>query len=195
MLLKNNTGFTLIELMITLSIVTVLLTTVLFNYSTFTDNLAITSAEQEMAIAIRQAQTFGLNVREVSVSSGQFNYAFGIYFNPATPSDYYLFVDSNDDKKYTVGSGCGSGSTECVERFTLRNNVRITNVCDSGTCYNNKMLNITFLRPSPDARVYFMNSDGSPFSGPVVQGRIELTSQKGRVLRVSVESTGQITVE
>ena len=189
-------GFTLIELIVTMSIVTLLMTTVLFNYGTFNDNLAISSAEQEMAVAIRQAQTYGLNVKETAASSGQFGYAYGIYFNPQSPTDYYLFADADNNKKYDVGSGCGSGSTECIEKFSLRNGVRISNICDSATCYSTKNLNITFLRPVPDAVIYLINnSDGSTYSSSVNTGKIELTSSKGKVLKVTIESTGQVLVD
>jgi len=195
MCFKHKNGFTLVELMVTVSIVSLLMATILFNYSTFTDNLALSSAEQEVSVAIRQAQTYGINVRESSVSSGVFDYGYGVYFDPTDNGNYYLFVDSNGDKKYTPGNGCGSGSTECVSKFTLRNNVKISNVCDPTTCYNTKTLNITFLRPIPDANVYLFNSDGTIYSGPITTGKIELTSAKGKVARVTIENTGQIVVQ
>lgn len=188
---KYTHGFTLAELLISISIASLLMTTVLFNYSTFTDNLAVGGAEQDVATAIKQAQTYGINVKETGTNSGQFNYAYGVYFNPASPTSYVSFVDSNNDKKYTVGSGCGSGSTECVATVLLRNGVRISNVCDSSTCYNNKSLSVTFLRPNPDAVIYLT----SPDTGPLLTGKVELTSPKGKVLQVTVESTGQVAVQ
>jgi len=94
-------GFTLVELLVTVSIATILMSLVLFNYGTFNDNIALSSAGQEMAIAVRQAQAYGVNVKEVKAGSGKFNSGYGIYFNPAdSPSDYYIFVDTNGDKKY-----------------------------------------------------------------------------------------------
>ncbi len=188
-------GFTLIELLVTVSITTVLMTVVLFNYSTFIDNLAVGGAEQEVAATIRQAQTYGLNVRETGVSSGQFDYGYGVYFDPGSnPTIYIPFVDSDANKRYTVQSGCG-GSTECMDRIAYRNGVRVTSVCDSTACYSNKTLSISFLRPIPDANIYITYPDGSPFLGPLLSARIELKSPKNKLVYVTVESTGQVLVQ
>lgn len=189
-------GFTVIEILVTMAIFTVISSVVLFNYSSFNDTVALSSAEQEIAIAIRQAQAYGLNVKEAGVSTGQFNYAYGVYFDPQNnSSNYYIFVDSNNNKRYDVGSGCGSGSTECLEKLTLRNNVRISRVCDTTTCWNNKMLNVTFKRPNPDTVIYLFNIDGGVYSGPITTGKVELVSPKGRVVSITTENTGQITVQ
>ncbi len=191
-------GFTLTEIMISLSIVTVIMASVLFDYSTFNDNLALSSAGQEIAVTIRQAQTYGLNVRETGVSSGQFNSAYGIHFDVADPTHYYLFADNNSNNKYDAGSGCGVSGTECVSMETLRGNVRIFFICDAVNCPINasvKMVDITFLRPDTDAIIYFSDISGSIILGPHTSGRVILISPKGKYSAITVESTGQILVQ
>lgn len=201
-----NKGFSLVELLVSMAIATLLMSVVIFNYSTFNDNLAISSAEQEIAIAIRQAQTFGINVRETAASSGKFDSAYGIYVDPQNSNNaIYLFVDksevpfgdgTNANHKYDAGGGCGSASTECIEKISLRNGVVVSNVCDGTSCYVDKNMTVTFLRPNPDADIYFINNaTGAVFSSSVSTGKIELTSPKGKVLKVIVESTGQVVVE
>ncbi len=201
---KNIKGFTLAELIVTISIVTIMSTVVIFNYSTFSDNLASSAAQQEIAIAIREAQSFGVNVRESAVSSGRFDYAYGIHFDPLDPSTYYVFVDRVDapfgngviaNNQYDVGSGCGSSSTECVEKFTLRNGVKVSKICDPSSCYNNKTLDIIFLRPNPDAKIYLYNGPASEYSSGGSSGRVELTSQKGKIVYVKADATGQVLVQ
>jgi prepilin-type N-terminal cleavage/methylation domain-containing protein len=195
---KLTEGFTLIEMLVTVSIATVIMSTVFFNYATFIDRLAISSAGQEMAIAVRQAQTYGLTVKEVTVGGGQFSAAYGIYFDLSDPTNFYLFADTNADNKYTVGSGCGSGSTECVEKFILRNNIRITGICDATTCppvVGATRLTATFLRPTPDAVIYFANNANALVAGPSTKGKVVLTSPKGSVTNVIIDSTGQILVQ
>ena len=194
-----KTGFTLAEIMVTVSIVSIIMTTVLFSYTTFTDRLALSSAAQEIAVVVRQAQTYGLTVRESGVAGGQFSYAYGIYFDYGSDqTHYYLFVDTNSNSKFDVGSGCGSGSTECVEQGTLRNNVLITSVCDASACppvVNVKKMNITFLRPNPDATIIFTDSGGTTLSGPSTTGKVTLTSPKGNTSTITIESTGQINIQ
>ena len=195
----DNKAFSLIELLVSISIVTMITTIVMFGYTNFNDTLGVTSAAQEIAVAIRQAQTYGLDVRETKVGAGLFSFAYGIYFDPTnSPSDYYIFVDTNSNKKYDVGSGCGSGATECIERMTLRNNVRVSSICDSVSCppsVTTKKLDVTFLRPNTDANVYFTDNTGVIVSGPVSLGRVKLISPKGKIVTITVESTGQISVQ
>jgi prepilin-type N-terminal cleavage/methylation domain-containing protein len=203
---KNGAGFTLIEALVSLVIISVIMSTVLFNYGVFSDNLALSSSAQEVAVTIRQAQTYGLTVREVSVGGGAFDKAYGVYFNKTEPGSYYLFADSSGvaNKKYDVGTGvCGSITTECIEKFTLRNGVTINDVCNEATCsITSTAMNVTFLRPNPDAKIYFTDSAGtfvdkspvvSPFTG-YLSGWVVLRSPKGKRLNVTIESTGQVLV-
>ncbi len=192
-------AFTVVEMLVSVAIVSVIMATVLFGYSTFNDNLAIGAAGQEMAIAVRQAQTYGLTVKEVAVGGGDFSRAYGMYFDLNDPTNYYLFADINNDNKYTVGSGCGSGATECIEKFILRNNIKITNICNSGTCPPSgvRVMNINFIRPNPDAAIYFVDGSGGFAAGPpaTLTGKVVLTSPKGTTQTVVVESTGQVLVQ
>lgn len=195
MINKSNSGFTLLELLVSIAIVGVITTVVIFNYSKFNDGLALSSATQEIAVAVREAQVYGLSVKEVSVGSGQFASAYGIYFEPSTPLNYYVFADLDASNTFDIGSGCGSGSTECIEKFTLRNGISITSICDASDCPPHpsvKKLNIVFLRPNPDALIYFTNNGGAIQAGPSTRARIILTSAKGNTITVTVESTGQI---
>ncbi len=198
---KSIRAFTLVELLVTVSILTVLMSVVAFNYGGFNDKLALSSAGQEIGIAIRQAQTYGLNVREVTAGGGQFNSAYGIFFDPtnsSTNKDYYIFADTNGNKKYDVGSGCGSVSTECIEKNTIRGGVRVSSVCNPNcppSPNSIRTAHITFFRPNPDATINFADAGGTLVSTNQLTGRIILTSLKGRTLNIYIESTGQIYVQ
>lgn len=209
---KSESGFTLVEMMVTLSIVTLIMLTVLFNYSSFNDRLALSSAAQELAIAIRQAQTYGLTVRETKANTRVFDKAYGIYFDSRSAGnlykDYYLFVDLNGDNKYTEAGGCGSVNTECIEKVTMRNNIyvssvavpvqvpAVTNTQTGANCSTSAqtMFTISFLRPNPDARINFFDSAGNPTTGPCAKGSIILRSPKGKTLMITIENTGQVYV-
>lgn len=195
--MNNKNAFTVIELIVSMAIISFMLSVVLYNYGNFNDNLSVSAATQEMSVIVRQSQAYGINVKEGGVGTGQFNYAYGMYFSSQSPTSYYIFVDSNSNNKYDVGSGCGSGSTECVEKIDLRNGVTISSVCDSASCppVGVTSLHITFLRPNPDARIYLANSSNTITSGPLSVGKVKLTSTKGTAKYVIIESTGQITIQ
>ncbi len=201
---KKENAFTLIEFLIVIAICGILMSVVLFDYGKFNDKLALSSAGQELAIAIRQAQTYGLNVKETASGSGDFKKAYGVHFDPEDPYNYYLFIDKNIvNGVYNVGIGsCGSVTTECLEQIPIRSGVRISNVCrvfsGSNVCYPvsdsvYRSLDITFLRPNPDALINIvLNSSGSIVFGSQATGKVELTSSKGATTTVVIESTGQI---
>ena len=200
MFLKNNTkGFTLVELLVSISIVTVIMSVVIFNYGGVLDTLALSAAEQDLAIAVREAQTYGLSVKEVSVGSGNFLSAYGIYFNPASaPTEYDIFVDTNGNGVYDAGNGCGSNNTECIEKFNFRDGVTVSAICDGGNnCppTNADNLQISFLRPSPDASIKFMTNGALvPVETPST-AKIVLMSPQKKTETVTIGSTGQISVQ
>ncbi|MEQ1499798.1 MAG: type II secretion system protein [Parcubacteria group bacterium] len=200
---KKNRGFTLVELMVAISIVILLMSVVLFNYFSVNGSLSVSSAAQELAISIREAQFYGLNVKQTS--AGRFDSAYGVYFNPGSnPSDYIIFVDSNTNPgdragRYDAGNGCGSSSTECVERVNLRDGVTISGVCNDDVSESNCSLNpslhsmhIVFKRPEPDASISFANGGGIITSSSQLVGKIYLRSQSGNTAYVFVRKTGQI---
>ena len=198
---SHKKGFTLVEALVSVSIVTLIMSSVLFNYVAFNDDLALGSAGQELAISVRQAQTYGLTVREVTkdiTAGGRFSSAYGIHFNVGA-SEYYIFADLDGDGAYDEGGGCGSGlggGTECVEKITLRNSITIYGVGDA-TCptSGSAMMSVTFLRPNPDARVFIADSVGLPSPGASLTGKVVLTSQRGKRLIITIENTGQVLVE
>jgi prepilin-type N-terminal cleavage/methylation domain-containing protein len=196
----TQSGFTLIEVLVSISIVSVIMLVTLWNYGTFLDNLALSAAGQEIATAIRQAQVYGLSVKEVSVGGGQFNYAYGVHFDMNDPSHYIIFVDKNTvpNKIYDAGAGCGSGigNTECIEQGTLENGVTVSSVghhsCSSS---NIRIMDITFLRPNPDAVINSTDSGGSILCASQFDGEITLTSPNGNTEVITVQSTGQISLQ
>lgn len=190
-------GFTLVELLVSVSILTVMMSVVLFNYGSFNDNLALSTAAQEVAVAIRQIQAYGLNVKEATPGSGQFNYAYGIHFIGNNNSSVRLFIDSDNDREYDPFAGCWTPGTECIERVDFRNGIVVSNVCDATTCppVGAQRVSVLFLRPNPDALIYFADSSLDNISGPVSSARIQLTSPRGKVMYVNIESTGQVTIQ
>lgn len=193
---EKKYGFTLVEMLVTMSIVTVISSVILFNYSSFNDKLALTAASQEMSLVIRKAENNAINVKESTVSLGTFNHSYAVYFDLNNTSYYYLFVDKDADGRYDAGNGCGSNNTECVEEVLIKNGVKISNICDSTTCppTNATKLYIGFLRPSLDAIIYFVDNAGNYLS-TVNTGKIIISSPKGQTSTVTVEKTGQISIQ
>ena len=198
-------GFTFLEVMVCITIVGLIAAVSMFSYSAFSDNIALSSAGQEIAVEIRQAQIYGLSVKESTTGSGQFVSGYGIHVSLDDPSNYYIFVDQNNNNKYDGNTTCLAGG-ECVEKMPLRNSVSITAICGAAfgggllVCPPNssvRAMDVIFLRPDPDANVRFVNSDGTLYSGggTFQTGQITLTSTRGKTVNVIIQNTGQISVQ
>ena len=57
-------GFTLIELMVTLAIFTIMTSVIMANYPGFNNKIALEVLAQDIALSIRQAQVYGISVRQ-----------------------------------------------------------------------------------------------------------------------------------
>ena len=178
-------GFTFIELVVSVSIFALISGLLLADYGKFSSRAILNNLAHEIAQSIREAQVYGIAVREFGVASGSFP-THGINFNSTSPQTFLLFADENESGSYTA--------EELLEIFSLRGDNTITELCGfvsaSSSCRELTELNILFTRPDPDALLL-----GVPGPGPYVYVRIEISPRKGDPVYVSVWTTGQISVE
>ena len=144
--LRSRKGFSLIELMVVISIVTLISGVTLFNHNRFRGGVALENLAYEIALAIRQAQFFGINVRMIE---GSFDTGYGVYFDKTDPTSFILFADLNDNRFY-------DDSNEIIDVYTITRGNQIKYLCVDGECLNpeasdTEELHITFVRPEPDA--------------------------------------------
>lgn len=193
-------GFTLIEMLVAVGIFTLMSAVLLYNYPEFNSRSALDNLAHQIAISIREAQVYGLSVRQTQATYP----GYGIYFDKNAPTSFTLFGDKNDNKVYDAG--------EMVDRFDLTGGDRITDLCynlqttdytptsDKGNCNLNNMT-IVFTRPDPDAFITltnWLNVQNPPtgsFTSPYISSEVILTSRRGTYKRmIQVYTTGQISV-
>lgn len=75
---QKNKGMTLVELLVVLAIMGIISGMVVINYSGYRSSASIKVTSDDIALSIRQAQTFALGVR--SISSGVFP-GYGVHFD------------------------------------------------------------------------------------------------------------------
>lgn len=173
-------AFTLVELLVSVAIFTLITTTAVFNNAQFNGNVILTNLAYEIALSVRQAQFYGITVKQSSASA--FDSGYGIHFNMSTPTNYLLFEDRpTPNKTYDVG--------EAIETYMLRKGNSISKICltQSSSCQSVQSVDISFVRPNPDA---FIRSGGSSYS----KAEVCLSSPLGNKRKIIVESTGQISV-
>jgi len=184
---KKNDGFTLLELIVSISIFVIVSTVVLANYSKYSGRVSIENLAHEIAISIRQAQVFGQNIREFGAGSNQFP-SYGVHFDSTNKNSFVFFADVNGNKKYD-SPDCVSVGTECIERFIIQTGSSISDLCGDTVCSRDS-LDVTFTRPDPDAYI-LSNGAGSPHS----TGDIVVTTNKGESKKVVVSAVGQISIK
>jgi prepilin-type N-terminal cleavage/methylation domain-containing protein len=181
-------GFSLIELLIVISIFTIMTALLVANYRRFGNNVTLTNLAYEVALSIREVQSYGLGVRSTrtGTSATQFDQAYG--FNIANATSYRVFAD--EDASKTFNSTNPADVT--VRVYTLPAGNTISKKCGTvtvGGAYNNMTgsLDITFLRPDPASVI---RSNGTDYK----KANICLQSQNGRLKQIEVTTAGQISV-
>lgn len=206
-------GMTFIELIVVVSIFSVVAGVVLFNYRNFDTNIKVQNLAQDIALFVRTTQSEATS----GVLSGVFipgaSYelstppAYGIFFSSEAPNRFDRFADFDpEDGVYNPPLGgitgiCPSG--ECLERLTISDtSMGITNVCavigaggeeDCGL----DELHILFKRPFPTPEFVCIVNNPEPEELPCFGAKITIGSTDPDIAKhtIHIWNTGQISVE
>jgi prepilin-type N-terminal cleavage/methylation domain-containing protein len=195
-------GFTLIELMVTITIIVLVTGIVMVRYSSFNSSVLLTGQAYITAFDLREAQSLAISVRG---NGREFREDYGIYINMATQEKYILFQDDNDNGDYFPARY--DAGEEVGNPYTLDPRFTIQNICAENsagrTCYADdpdttgevvdpslSTLAITFKRPDFDAAFY------TPAKSNIQSVDIIIAPHDGELeKKVVVYATGQISVE
>jgi len=207
-LLRTSQGFALVELLIAVTLFGVITAFVLFSYQKVSEQLFMTTLAFETALSLRQAQSYGVSVRQFGSGADAFEAAYGVHFDRATADRFVFFADSDKNGRYTSGgddsTGClrGAGS-ECVSVYRIEKGNLIEKFCatrasgdgeecTSGTPTTITVLDVMFLRPNPDALFW---TSQSQFGTTYRSATIHLISPSSLRRTVEVWNTGQISIK
>jgi prepilin-type N-terminal cleavage/methylation domain-containing protein len=184
-------GFTLVELLAVVVILTLITAIVLAGGSRGKGGILLTNTAYEVAILLREAQTYGSSALKVGDPSPDASKQYGVFLDENVPSSVILFRDDVvENSLYDVGEGLETLSFTTgiyIEKFCWTPTV--TEVCTNGVAPYDT-LHITFRRPNPDAKIL-----GGTCGGGCAYATIHLTSPTGGTTRkVQVWTTGQIAV-
>ena len=207
----TSRGFTLIELMVTVAIFVAMTALVVAKYGSFNDGTLLTSMAYDVALALRDAQSYGSNVQGYN-STNQFSYPYGMDFNISAPSQMILFADSNPSTPDGIYTPCTSGrSIPCdnaVTTYTLARGGLISSICVFNTfpsatdpCPSTSSsppsvpsVDITFQRPNPNAIITAMPRSGSTQTWAYAAIQVE-DAGKTSTRTIVIGETGEIAVQ
>jgi len=203
---SSRRGFTLIELLVTISIFAILTGVVLFNQAKFNSSILLTNLAYDTALTIRQAQTYGINIKEFNLGGGSKFVPYGVHFDITNPKSFILFADTSylsdtesgdglyNDDDTAILSTC-ENSRGCVSRYNITRGNYIYALCvdeetdlPDGDCSIQK-LDIVFQRPNPDAHIRANNNVTELDNATII-----IRGADGSERKVKVRSNGLIQI-
>lgn len=174
-----KSGFTMVELIVTIGIFMVLTSVVLSNYRNYDTNALFANASEDVVLALRQAQVYGVGVKRTSGSD--FGKAYGVYFDIG--NQIKIFADLN-------GNGTYQPADRLVETITWKSPIAITGLTCGFSACGGSGLSVTFLRPNPDAIIN--NSSVTSATIAMWNGVSGVGSKRSTT---TISSTGQISFQ
>jgi len=189
-------GMSYVELIVVLSIFSVISSVVIFNYGEFQAKIDIKNLAGDIALKIVEAQKSSLSGKLPSLAqqlqiTSVWKPSYGLYFNIVSDNKSFIyFTDLNNNTLYE-GSDC---LDECAEKITLNkeNTISSLDVLYQGdvTPHSFNDLTITFTRPSGSAVI----KSASPFTSAISYIQTTVLSPKGSTAIIKVYPSGRIQV-
>lgn len=168
-------GFTLIELVVVMSIMVIINGVIFFDYPSVMANLALKRTAGEIALLARQTQVYSLSAKSDGSGGELVNY--GIHFDKTKPAEIILFADTTPNKKYDTG--------EAIQTFEIQTKDTIDGFsCVGGACIGSTV-DIVYQRLSP---VAIINNNAS-----ISNVKITVKSHRNSTTKdITIYSTGYI---
>lgn len=196
--ISKKKGFTLVELLVTITMFVIITGVVLVNSNQFDSTVLLHNFAYDVALTIKQAQSYGVNVRESS--SGSFDYSYGVRFDlTQSPTNFVLFTDINNSSSTNSVVLCPANdpSSECLQKYSMQKGTHVLSMCagaNESSCSTADQLSILFHRPNLKALIYY-GSGGTFVPTEQSYAEIVLASADNATSTVVVTSIGQIYVK
>lgn len=178
-------GFSLVEVLITLAIISVLTVLVMVRYSSFDSAVLLQNQAFEIALDLREAQSYAISVRG---EGNEFREEYGLYFNKNTqPQEYTFWLDNGDTQptRYQSDTDTTLEVRGMDQRFTLQD------ICVNDDTCGVINLSVSFARPNFDAMI--VRGNGNVVNNAEIVVASVRDSSRTKTIRIT--SAGQITVQ
>lgn len=177
-------GFGLIEMMVSIGILTLVMTVILARQDAFNSAVLLRGQAYEIALQAREIQMYAVSV---TGEGTDFQKIYGIHFDTANGGIYNIFRDQNGDGNYDI--------TPTDESFGKQGVLDSRFVIDAIRVGSNTLseISITFERPNFDA--VFPGAGNVAEIDVCVKGTACTTGDNNEVRTVEITRTGQISVK
>ncbi len=191
---------TYVELIVVLSIFSIMSAFSIYNYQTFQNKVDIKNLANDVALKLFEAQNASVSGKLPLLPPEPWKPSYGIYFNlnpvnfPNTGNKvFYYFADLDQDKVFDYGIYSACPNNECLEKINITKGNYIGRIISyANGVYTPIMdeVHITFTRPSQTAT--FSDKNGAPLSPTPEYLEIFLASSSGVVTKVTIFPSGRI---
>jgi len=203
---KYSRGMTYVELIVVLSIFSIISSVSLFNYRKFEEKVDMKSLANDIALKIVEAQKNSTSgVRPSSKTPADpttWKPSYGVYFNPALLAQAFdFFVDLDQGKSQGGSIACtGSSNRECLQIIRTPAGSKSARITGLNAYYVNvnatptalQDVHITYTRP--DSVATFFSNTSFTLGEQVAYVEILLSSPQGAAGRIKVYSSGRIQI-
>ena len=199
----QQAGMTYIELIVVLSIFSVMTSVVLFNYDKFQAKVDIKNLANDIALKIVEAQKSALSGKlPTQLFGADWRPSYGVYFDLSSSfgdnKKFIYFTDLDQSGNYNDGSFCPSsgGTYECLDKISITKNNYISDITvfyndgSLSTSLSDSNLAITFARPNSEA----IFTSTTVFSASVSHVQITIISPSGMTAKIKVYVSGRIQI-
>ena len=191
-------GFTLIEMLVVITIIGVVSALVLFNNTKLNSSILVSNAAYEIGLIVRESQVAGLGVK---ATADGFSSSHGVHMDIRYPNTVTMFADKNKNGIYDEGNG------EMTQEYVINNSrsgsilglckkselsVITSNYC---TSLNTKTsLDIVFTRPNPEAFFKVRDTENVPATDHVGAVVVNVGFNRDICRSVVIEKTGAVQI-
>ncbi len=176
-----NKGFTIVELMVSITIMALMAGTVFFNWRPAEETFSLIRSAHQISDDLRRAQQMAVSTRAFECSEIDSDYSgYGIYLSTLEPTQYYLFENCSD-----ANWSYNDLEDERLEIQNLEAGVEIDSIVIGE---GETSASILFLPPNP--KVYINDVD----SGIEVVITLKLSNDASRTKQVKINTGGRIEI-
>jgi len=173
-------AFTIIELLVTISVIMILTGIVLVSYQTGQKQLTLQRATSKLAQDIRRVQGMAMSAKECQPCGGVPAGGYGIYLHQG--DDFYiLYADGGNEQR----DGNGISGDFDIETIYIEEGVYIVNLTPATASINFK---------PPDPTIRLVNHGGPPDPDNVII-TIALKADTSKLKTIKVNKSGLIEVD
>lgn len=197
----KQAGMSIVELLVVLSIFSVVSSVAIFNFGNFQSQIDIKNLASDIALKTVEAQKASLSgllppLSQQAQIDETWKPSYGVYFSTTPNNSFIYFTDLKNPTQnslYDVSSCPGTG--ECLEQITITKGNVVSGLdvfyqSNPSTAVPVENLAITFVRPNSSAII----ASGSSKLVSVSYVRITITSPKATTSAIKVYPSGRIQI-